>query len=111
VYIMANKSRMLYTGVTNNLIRRVAEHKSKLSAGFTKRFNLTRLVYYETTDDILAAISREKQIKSWVRRKKTALIHSINPSWNDLSLEWILPDPDTLRSAQGDRIKSARNKL
>ena len=79
VYIMANKSRMLYTGVTNNLIRRVAEHKSKLTPGFTKHFNLTRLVYYETTDDVLAAIAREKQIKGWVRRKKTALIQSFNP--------------------------------
>jgi putative endonuclease len=99
---MANKSRMLYTGVTNNIVRRAAEHKNNIKPGFTKRFNLIKLVYFETTDDVFAAISREKQIKGWVRRKKTALINSVNPGWEDLSLEWIPPDPYTLRLAQGD---------
>jgi putative endonuclease len=88
VYIMANRSRTLYTGVTNNLERRIYEHKHKLVEGFTKKYNLTRLVYYETTCDIKDAISREKQIKGWLRSKKVNLIESINPNWNDLSEEW-----------------------
>ena len=77
----------LYTGVTNNLLRRVSEHKSGKGSDFTKRYNLTKLVYYEVTDDINAAIRREKQIKGWLRRKKIALIESMNPEWGDLSLE------------------------
>ncbi len=88
VYIMSNKSRMLYTGVTNNLERRVHEHKMKLIPGFTSRYNLNKLVFYESTDDITVAIEREKEIKGWVRRKKTALINSLNPEWRDLSEEW-----------------------
>ena len=88
VYIMANRSRTLYTGVTNNLERRVYEHKYKLVEGFTKKYNITRLVYYEQTSDIKAAIAREKQIKGWLRSKKVALIESVNPNWADLSVEW-----------------------
>lgn len=88
-YIMANKSRTLYIGVTNNLERRVYEHKTKLLDGFTKRYNLNRLVYFESTDDIGAAIEREKEVKGWVRRKKVALIHTLNPAWEDLSQEWM----------------------
>lgn len=88
VYIMTNKSRTLYTGVTNNLERRVYEHKNKLVAGFTSKYNLQFLVYYETTTDINAAIAREKQIKGWLRSKKIALIDSMNPKWKDLSEEW-----------------------
>lgn len=103
VYILSNKSRMLYVGVTNNLERRLFEHQMKLVPGFTERYGLGGLVYYELTSDVNSAIAREKQIKGWVRRKKVALIHSLNPEWKDLSSEWTPPDPDTLRYAQGDR--------
>ena len=85
VYIMTNKSRTLYTGVTNNLERRVYEHKQKLIPGFTTKYNISRLVYFEATEDIRAAIEREKQIKGWLRSKKITLIESVNPSWTDLS--------------------------
>ena len=89
VYVMTNKSRTLYTGVTDNLERRVYEHKNKLIEGFTKRYNITKLVYYEETNDVQSAIMREKQIKGWLRRKKVALIEAINPGWADLSDEWL----------------------
>ena len=85
VYIMTNKSRTLYTGVTNNLERRVYEHKQKLIPGFTTKYNISRLVFFEATEDIRAAIEREKQIKGWLRSKKIALIESVNPQWEDLS--------------------------
>jgi len=82
---MTNKSGTLYTGVTNNLERRVYEHKHHLVDGFTKKYKIDKLVYFEETNDINAAISREKQIKGWLRKKKIALIESLNPDWNDLS--------------------------
>ncbi len=85
VYIMASVSRVLYTGITNNLERRVYEHKHKLIPGFTSKYNITRLVFYETTTDVHAALEREKQIKGWLRVKKIALIESVNPTWEDLS--------------------------
>ena len=88
VYIMTNKSRLLYTGVTNDLARRVHEHKQNLVDGFTRRYNITRLAYYESTSDIESAITREKQIKGLLRRKKIALIETANPTWKDLSSEW-----------------------
>ena len=89
VYIMSNKKKgTLYIGVTNNLERRVYEHKHKILPGFTSRYNLTRLVYYEDTNDVNIAIVREKQIKGWLRRKKIALVESINPQWQDLSEGW-----------------------
>ena len=88
VYIMTNKSRTLYTGVTNDLIRRVYEHKNKLIKGFTSKYNLRYLVYYESTSNVYAALEREKQIKGWLRKKKIALIASMNPEWKDLSEEW-----------------------
>jgi putative endonuclease len=88
VYIMTNRSKTLYTGVTNNMQRRMYEHKHHLVAGFTSTYHLTRLVYCEETPDVNAAIAREKQIKGWVRAKKIALIESINPYWRDLSEEW-----------------------
>ena len=103
VYIMSNKSRTLYTGVTNNLVRRVIEHQMKLIPGFTKRYNLTKLVYFESTNDVNSAIAREKELKGWVRRKKVALIHSVNPEWKDLSTDFLPPNSETLRSAQGDK--------
>jgi putative endonuclease len=85
VYIMSNHSRTLYTGVTNDLARRVGQHKRKEIPGFTSSHNIDRLVYYESGTDIRAAIAREKQIKGWVRSKKIALIESTNPHWEDLS--------------------------
>jgi len=88
VYIMTNKSKTLYTGITDNLERRVYEHKKKLLEGFTKRYNITKLVYYEVTSDVSAAIEREKQIKGWLRRKKITLIEAMNPPWTDLSEGW-----------------------
>jgi putative endonuclease len=88
VYIVASRSRNLYTGVTNDLERRVFEHKNKLVPGFTARYNVERLVYFETTEDVNTAISREKQIKGWLRSKKVALIEAVNPTWNDLSASW-----------------------
>ena len=88
VYIMTNRSKVLYTGVTSDLTPRVYEHKEKLVEGFTKRYNLTMLVYYEAGNDIRAAIQREKQIKGWLRRRKIELIESMNPQWDDLSKEW-----------------------
>ena len=84
-YIMTNKNNtVLYTGVTNDLVRRVYEHKNKLLEGFTKRYNIIKLVYYETFEDPSSAISREKQIKGGSRRKKIDLINSINKEWRDL---------------------------
>ena len=88
VYIMTNKSRTLYTGVTNDLKRRVYAHKHKLIPGFTSQYNITQLVFFEATTDIKAAIAREKQIKGWLRSKKIALIESANPNWQDLSAGW-----------------------
>ena len=85
VYIMTNKiNTTLYTGVTNNLSRRVFEHKNKLVEGFTKKYNLDKLVYYELYTDIYEAIGREKQIKSGSRAKKIKLIKAMNPKWKDL---------------------------
>ena len=86
---MTNKSKTLYTGVTDNLERHVYEHKSKLIEGFAKRYNITKLVYYEETNDVRSAIEREKQIKGWLRRKKIALIEAMNPMWADLGDEWL----------------------
>jgi len=88
VYIMTNKSKTLYTGVTNDIERRVYEHKNKLLPGFTSRYNITKLVCYEEYGDIHLAIAREKQIKGWLRIKKIALIETTNPEWKDLSLDW-----------------------
>jgi len=85
IYIMASPSRTLYTGVTNDLERRVYQHKNKLIPGFTTKYNITRLVYYEFTTDVRAAIAREKQIKAWTRAKRVALIESTNRDWKDLS--------------------------
>ncbi len=86
VYILTNKSnKVLYIGVTNDLIRRIFEHKNKLVEGFTKKYNLLKLVYYETTKDIESAIIREKQLKNWHREWKMNLINQFNPGWKDLS--------------------------
>jgi putative endonuclease len=88
VYIMANRSRTLYTGVTGNLERRVWQHKQGRGSVFTTRYKIKQLVYYESCSEVLEALSREKQIKGWVRQKKIDLIESINLAWDDLSAEW-----------------------
>jgi putative endonuclease len=82
---MTNRSGTLYTGVTSNLIRRVSEHKNKHVSGFTSRYNIGRLVFFEQTENVRAAIAREKQIKGWKRYKKIKLIEGSNPNWKDLS--------------------------
>ncbi len=88
VYVMTNKlDRVLYTGVTNDLEKRVHEHKSKLIKGFTEKYNVNKLIYYEIFDEINDAIEREKQIKKGRRQKKIDLISKMNPSWNDLSIK------------------------
>jgi len=89
VYIMSNRSSTLYTGSTNNLIGRVIHHKDKLVDGFTKRYGINRLVYYEVGETREAAVNREKQIKGWTRAKKIALIESVNPTWRDLSSDFM----------------------
>lgn len=89
VYILANVTRKLYVGMTNNLGRRMHEHKHKLVPGFTSRYGITRLVYYEDTPNVIDALEREKQIKKWRRDKKIALIERENPEWQDLSEDWM----------------------
>jgi putative endonuclease len=88
VYILASRSRNLYTGVTSNLERRLAQHRSGLVPGFTKRYRIFRLVHYETFGDIRLAIAREKEIKTWRREKKIWLIKGNNPLWKDLAADW-----------------------
>ena len=88
VYILASPSKTLYTGITNNLRRRVREHKELRAHGFTSKYNIDRLVHFESFGDVRNAIEREKQIKAWTRAKRVALIESMNPKWNDLSREW-----------------------
>jgi len=87
VYILASRSRVLYTGVTNDLARRVREHKAGESEGFTKKYRVHRLVFFESFRDVRAAIAREKQIKLWRREKKVALIEAQNPTGEDLVVE------------------------
>jgi len=89
VYILTNKlNGVLYIGITNDLVRRMFEHKNKLVSGFTNKYNLVKLIYYEITDDVLSAISREKQLKNWHRKWKINLINQFNPEWHDLSEEF-----------------------
>ena len=89
VYLLANwNNKVIYVGVTNDLERRVYEHKNKLVEGFTKKYNLNKLVYFEETQDIVSAITREKEIKKWRREKKNQLVNRANAEWADLSLRW-----------------------
>lgn len=89
VYAITNwNNKVLYIGMTNNLERRMFEHKNKLLAGFSATYNLNKLVYFETSNDVISTISREKEIKKWRREKKNAMIETINPEWKDLSLSW-----------------------
>ena len=88
VYIITNRSKTLYTGVTNNLERRTWEHKQGIGSWFASRYKINRLVWFERFGDIRSAIDREKEIKGWLRIKKVQLIVSENPTWRDLSAEW-----------------------
>lgn len=88
VYIMTNNSGTLYTGVTNDLKKRVYQHKNKLIQGFTQKYNITRLVFFQDAGNPYSAITREKQIKGWTRKKKIDLIESMNPDWLDLAEDW-----------------------
>lgn len=89
VYLMASFRQTLYIGVTNNLRRRVYQHKTKSDPNsFTARYNIDRLVYFETFGDVRDALAREKQLKSWRRDKKVALIEANNPNWRDLTIDW-----------------------
>ena len=89
VYILSNwDDSVIYIGVTGNLPRRLYEHRNGLVEGFTKQYNVHKLVYYEYTNDVYSAISREKQLKKWRREKKNQLIEAMKPQWRDLSLDW-----------------------
>lgn len=87
VYILTNQTdTTLYIGVTNNLQRRLFEHKNKLVDGFTKKYNINKLIYFESTNDVESAIAREKQLKGWTRQKKNNLIATTNPNWNEIKI-------------------------
>jgi len=88
VYILTSKTRRLYVGVTNDLERRVWEHRTKAVEGFTRRYNIDRLVWYASTNHVVDAIAREKEIKAWRREKKVRLIEAENPGWADLARDW-----------------------
>jgi putative endonuclease len=116
VYIMANASKILYIGMTNSLRRRVREHKLKLTPGFATKYNITRLVYFESFEDVRNAIEREKQIKAWTRAKRVALVESMNPKWNDLSREWDQPQtfrftPKIAQMTQNSGVLTAETKV
>lgn len=90
VYILSNKTnKVLYIGITSDLKHRIYQHKNKLIDGFSKKYNVTKLVYFEETNDVQVALSREKQLKKWRREKKDWLINQSNPDWLDLSNEWL----------------------
>ena len=91
VYVLTSRSGTLYVGVTNDLERRVFQHKQKRVPGFTARYNVTRLVFYEAFPDAMSAIAAEKKIKGWKRDKKVALVESMNPTWKDLAEGWFAP--------------------
>ncbi len=89
VYLISNwNNNILYIGITNNLERRLYEHKNKLIKGFTEKYNINKLVFFEQTNDIQSAITREKEIKKWRREKKNNLVESTNKTWEDLSKQW-----------------------
>ena len=97
-YIMSNHSRTLYIRVTNDIDRRVWEHKTGAVKGFTSRYRMNKLVHYETFQNVNDAIAREKQLKSWLRRKKVALLEERNPDWDDLNSGWFGHPDSSLRS-------------
>ena len=101
VYILSNPTRTLYVGVTNDLVRRVYQHRHRRVEGFTKKYYLGWLVYFEQTGDIREAIMREKQVKAWRREKKVKLIESLNPRWKDLSAGWYEDSEQALEIPRG----------
>ena len=109
VYVLAGKSRQLYVGVTNDLLRRLFEHRSG-QCKFTSKYYISRLVYFETTKNIMSAIEREKQIKAWRRSKKLALISSLNPGWDDLA-EDLFGKPTEVSSEQPVRKEESGNDV
>ena len=98
VYILASASRVLYTGVTNDLQRRVFEHQAMRVPGFTQKYRVTQLMYCEAFRDVRDAIAREKQIKAWTRAKRIQLIEKLNPHWRDLSADWLAKTDDNLEA-------------
>ena len=110
VYIMASKSRVIYTGMTNDLKVRVFQHKSGRIDGFTKRYRVYRLVYFESWRYVRSAIAREKEVKRWTRQRRVALIESMNPTWEDLAADWftkeeLMADPWALVEIKYDPTK------
>ena len=106
VYILASRSRVLYVGVTNNLLRRVHQHREGRIAGFTKRYNIHRLVHYQPFGDIRNAIAWEKEIKSWTREKKVALIQSKYPAWEDLAERFLGKYPAKTKEKADSSLRS-----
>ena len=100
VYILASRSGVLYVGVTSDLFRRIWQHRSGALEGFTRRYKVNRLVYYEVADEVAGAIAREKQIKAWRRGKRVQLIEQANPGWRDLAADWF-DDEETSTSHRG----------
>jgi len=107
LYIMASKSRRLYTGMTKGLWARVKDHKEGKMEGFTKKHQINRLVYFESFKYVKNCIDREKQVKDWTRAKRVALIQSLNPTWEDLAEDWYKDENEkqVARSARDDKSK------
>jgi putative endonuclease len=93
VYVLASRSRVLYTGITSDLMSRVGQHREGKVSSFTAKYRIHRLVYFETFHNVRSAIAREKQIKSWAREKRAEVIQATNPTWVDLAAEWFAPYP------------------
>ena len=110
VYIMASKSRRLYTGITNDIYHRALEHKSGETDGFTKRYRINRLVYYEVFKYVGNAIAREKEIKGWDRAKRVALIERDNPTWEDLAEDWGKEVPIDFDPRRREAFSFSRNE-
>ena len=106
VYIVASRSRTLYTGVTNDLVRRIGQHREGSISGFTKTYHIHRLVHVEPFGNVRGAIAREKQIKGWLRTKKIALIEATNPTWEDLAAEWFSPPVQRKKAKAGPSLRS-----
>ena len=107
VYIMTNRSKTLYTGITGNLVRRAREYRLHVGSVFASKYKLDRLVYFERFEDVHNAIEREKGIKGWLRIKKIALIVSVNPAWKDLTLEWFERHPFQPESTEATKRLSS----
>jgi putative endonuclease len=104
VYILASHSRVLYVGSTSDLVRRVYQHRTRSVKGFTQRYDITRLVFFEQTPNSRAAVEREQELKGWRRAKKVRLIESVNPGWLDLAADWFEPGGDAQRSTGSCRV-------